>query len=416
MDIREVIKRPEYNFLETDKKLGKNIMLLTYGGSHAYGLNTPTSDIDIRGILAPTKEDLFGPTAFVNPQDEGIKNYIFGPAGFEQYLEKETDTTLYSLNKMIGLLYKCNPNTIEILGCKPDHYAIITDEGRMLLNNYEVFLSKKAYYTFVSYARGQLQRLKNALSRDRSTAFVQQLNLIDRINRMDQHLESAFPSFRKEMIRMYITDLDGNELLYKGQPLLLDDVKAFCYDIDDEWDLQTLDGTPINPNNVQLMLDLKMDSITPKDYFGVTNEINAVVKDFNSHTGHRNNKKDDYHLNKHAMHLIRLFLMAEDILKEKTIVTYREKDLDFLLSIKNGYYMREDGTYKPEFFEMVDRYSDKLLEIHAQSKLPESPDRNKIIDLSIAILESVVSKFEPEYINKFNNMMDEEVNKLSKML
>ena len=180
--------------------------------------------------------------------------------------------------------------------------------------------------------------------------------------------------------------------------------------------MQTLDGTPINPNNVQLMLDLKMDSITPKDYFGVTNEINAVVKDFNSHTGHRNNKKDDYHLNKHAMHLIRLFLMAEDILKEKTIVTYREKDLDFLLSIKNGYYMREDGTYKPEFFEMVDRYSDKLLEIHAQSKLPESPDRNKIIDLSIAILESVVSKFEPEYINKFNNMMDEEVNKLSKML
>lgn len=416
MNIKEVIKKPEYQFLNEDRKLGNNIMLLTYGGSHAYGLNTPTSDIDIRGILAPTKEDLFGPVAFKNPKDEGNNKYIFGPAGFEQYLDKETDTTLYSLNKMIGLLYKCNPNTIEILGCKPEHYAVVSNEGRMLLDNSDVFLSKKAYYTFVSYARGQLQRLKNALSRDRSTAFVQQLNLIDRINRMDKHLEEAFPSYRKEMISMYITDLDGNKILYKGKPLLLADVKAFCYDIDDEWDLQTLDGTPINPNNVQLMLDLRMEGITPKDYFGVTNEINAVVKDFNSHTGHRNNKKDDYHLNKHAMHLVRLFLMAEDILKNKSIITFREADLDFLLSIKNGYYMREDGTYKSEFFEMIDNYSDRLLTIYEKSKLPNEPDRNKIIDLTIAILESVVSGFEIEHINKFNIMLDSEISKVKKLL
>ena len=55
MDINKVLELPEYSFIKTEKRLGKNIMLLTFGGSHSYGTNGPTSDIDIRGITAPTK-------------------------------------------------------------------------------------------------------------------------------------------------------------------------------------------------------------------------------------------------------------------------------------------------------------------------------------------------------------------------
>lgn len=391
MDINEVIKRPEYDFLRTEKRLGDNIMLMTYGGSHAYGLNGPTSDIDVRGIILPTKRDLLGPSFFMDDEDRGNKNLIFGANGFEQYLDKATDTTLYSLDKILGLLYKCNPNTIEILGCKPEHYAIVSEQGRMLLDNAEIFLSKNAYNTFAGYARGQFQRLKNALNTDRSNNFVQQINLIDRINRMQRHLEEAFPSYKRDMISYYLTDLDGNELTWGGEPIKLDAVSAFCYEFDDKWMLLGPDKKPIDTSNVTIAIRINMNLCNFDDFKGVYNEISAVVKDFNSHLGHRNNKKDDYHLNKHAMHLVRLYLMCFDILEKHQINTFRAEDIDFLMSIKNGYYMKPDGTYKAEFFSMIDNLDAKLLKLYERCTLPEMPDKKLVTKLMMDIMESKFS-------------------------
>ena len=45
------------------------------------------------------------------------------------------------------------------------------------------------------------------------------------------------------------------------------------------------------------------------------NSSSNVVKDYDK-IGKRNKKKYDLHLNKHAMHLIRLFMMAIDILEK----------------------------------------------------------------------------------------------------
>ena len=39
-DIKEKIKSTDYDFLRNNEHLGKNIILLGLGGSHAYGLNT----------------------------------------------------------------------------------------------------------------------------------------------------------------------------------------------------------------------------------------------------------------------------------------------------------------------------------------------------------------------------------------
>lgn len=39
-EIKENVKTSDYDFLKTDKNLGKNIILLTLGGSYAYGMNT----------------------------------------------------------------------------------------------------------------------------------------------------------------------------------------------------------------------------------------------------------------------------------------------------------------------------------------------------------------------------------------
>ena len=107
MDIKEVIKNKEYNFLRENEHLKDNVVLLALGGSYAYGTNNENSDIDIRGITLNSKEDLLS---------------INEP--FEQFVDNNTDTTIYAFNKIIKLLINCNPNTIELLGCLPEHYII----------------------------------------------------------------------------------------------------------------------------------------------------------------------------------------------------------------------------------------------------------------------------------------------------
>lgn len=141
-ELIDLIKSKDYEFLRTDSHLGGNIILLALGGSRAYGTNTETSDWDIRGIA-------------LNPSGQiyGLYN------DFEQVVETNTDTTIYSLNKMVRLLTSCNPNTIEILGDRPEDYVYVHEYGQKVLDIKEAFLSKRAIDSFGGYANAQFNRL-----------------------------------------------------------------------------------------------------------------------------------------------------------------------------------------------------------------------------------------------------------------
>ena len=53
--IKEITQSSKYAFLKNNIHLNKNIILLTLGGSHAYGMNNEKSDLDIRGIALNSK-------------------------------------------------------------------------------------------------------------------------------------------------------------------------------------------------------------------------------------------------------------------------------------------------------------------------------------------------------------------------
>ena len=78
-DIKKEVQKPAYDFLRNDQKLGNNIILLGLGGSHAYGTNVEDSDIDIRGIALNSKQE------------------TLLQRDYEQVVERETDTVVYSL-------------------------------------------------------------------------------------------------------------------------------------------------------------------------------------------------------------------------------------------------------------------------------------------------------------------------------
>ena len=60
MDFRKLVYSAEYDFLRTNKRLGRRIILMGLGGSYAYGTNNENSDIDFRGIVLNTSSDLLG--------------------------------------------------------------------------------------------------------------------------------------------------------------------------------------------------------------------------------------------------------------------------------------------------------------------------------------------------------------------
>ena len=114
------------------------------------------------------------------------------------------------------------------------------------------------------------------------------------------------------------------------------------------------------------------------------NSLTNVLRTYDKLNG-RNKKKDEDHLNKHAMHLIRLYLMCLDILENEKIATYRENDRDELLAIRSGKYQNEDGTYKKEFFDMVTEYEKRLEYAKNNTSLPDEPDTKKIEELVMDI-------------------------------
>ena len=385
-DINEIIAQPEYDFLRTEERLGKNIALLAFGGSKAYGLSTPQSDTDIRGIVMPLRSDLLGGDFIMREKDKGNDKLIFGINGFEQYLDRVTDTYLYVLSKIVGLFCKCNPNTIEMLGCLPEHYAMVSESGRILLENKTMFLSKLAYGSFAGYARAQFQRLKNAIGKDSTTNVFKCISLADSLERIQRHLTETYPGYKRESVQMFITDREGNIITVNGVPVDAYDVGVLFNDAVTE---VTVGGKPIRDEEVQLSFRINFDMISANDFSGVCNEITSSIKEFNKHLGHRNHKKDVYHLNKHAMHLVRLYLMAEDILVNGEIITYREKEHDLLMSIKQGeYYNEELNCLSVEFFDMVNGLDKRLLAANEKSPLPETPDMERVSRLLCELHES----------------------------
>ncbi len=328
--ILEKLDSREYDFLRKDEHLGDNIILLTTGGSHAYGTNVETSDLDIRGITLEREKE------------------VLGLSNFEQFENHATDTTIYGFRKIISLLLNCNPNVIEMLGTKDEHLFILSEEGKLLRDNVDLFLSKKALHSFGGYATAQLRRLQNALARDNYPQEEKEKHILNSINNQMRHLQENYAEFTGDEIKLYI-----------------DKSEKVDYD-------------------TEIFMDIKLSHYPLRNFKSMYSEMNNIVKDY-SKLNSRNKKKDDLHLNKHGMHLVRLLLMGTEILEGKGINTYRESDRDFLLEIRNGKYQKEDGSFYQEFFDMVDKLEQRKKYASDNSPLPSKPNFNKIEALVIEI-------------------------------
>jgi len=322
-DWKNLISTSEYDFLRTEERLGTRIMLLGLGGSYAYGTNYEGSDIDFRGITLNIPSDLIGLTKF------------------EQYEDSKTDTVIYSFNKMVRLLLECNPNTCEILGLNEEDYLIKTELGQELLDHKGIFLSKRAAKSFGGYADAQLRRLQNAIARDAVPQTEKEQHILNSVKNALADFQRRYDDFDKGSIRLYIDKAENLEL------------------------------------DTEIFVDANYKHLPLRDYENMWSVMHNVVRDYDK-IGKRNKKKDDNHLNKHAMHLIRLFMMAVEILEKGEINTNRSNDLELLMKIRNGGFMRGDKTFDKEFYDILADFEGRLSKAIKVSVLPDNPDMKKV--------------------------------------
>ena len=307
-----------YSFLDKEPLAG-NIILLGFGGSYAYGTNNEDSDIDVRGVATHSAED------------------ILTRKGFEQVVNEETDTTIYSLEKIVNLLSNCNPNTI----LEPWQYFYVTDIGQALIDNRDMFLSKRAIHSFGGYANSQLRRLENRAARTMEQTKREEFILCS-IENAKYTFPAKFFECPEDAIKLYID-------------------KA------------------VNPEyDTEIFMDINLKHYPLRDYKSMWSEMIAIIKEY-AKIGARNRKAIERgKLSKHMMHLVRLYLMCFDILEKGEIVTYRAKEHDFLMDIRNGKYLDDEDHPVAEFYDIVDELENKLEYWKEHTELPANPDYNRI--------------------------------------
>lgn len=319
--------------MDVTKWIDNRTILKVYRGSHSYGTNHEDSDIDFGGICIPPKEYILG---FDNFEQWECKDYKSYP-GYKEGNNK-AEVTIFSLHKFVNLAFNCNPNIVEHLFIDPKHIVHCDEFGQMLLNNRELFLTKRAKHTFGGYAYSQLKRLTNKLP----------------LNELKQRIGNL--NEQKRNYNIYLTKV--------------------------EYKLEILKGgiESITDNDAEKIIALTNEINDYKNRINIIDEeINKIQEEMgkgqHKHVGSHKDLIEQYGFDvKHGLHLIRLLLMGIEILDTGHLSVLRP-ERDYLLAIRNGEYTLEQvKSHAEKLFIQLD-------EAYNNSKLPHSPDRDKINEL-----------------------------------
>jgi len=302
-------------------------ILLVNHGSHAYGLATPESDLDIKGVCIKPKACYFG---FTQKFEQHEKMASKGGG---------VDSVVYSLDKFANLAADCNPSIIEVLWVDPSDYRKVSPAGYRLLEMREQFLSRKAKHTFSGYAFAQLGRIKTHRQWLLSPADKPPQRKDFGLNETDVVSRSELGAFQSME--------DTGELMLPKQVVTLF-VREREYQAALRHHKQYLNWKETrNPKRAELEAKYGYDC-------------------------------------KHGSHLIRLYRMCLEILLTGKVIVKRP-DREELLAIKSG------GRSYDSLIEEADKLEAKCVAAYDTSPLPRDPDRAKLDREIIAITEEFLS-------------------------
>lgn len=119
-----------------------NIILAGITGSKAYGLDTKDSDTDIKGI-------------YVSPTDKVLG--LGWNSNTTTIDHVNPDWVYHEVQKFMKLAMDGNPTILELLFL--EDYTILTDLGKLLVDNRKLFLNNVIRNSYYGYAYSQMRKL-----------------------------------------------------------------------------------------------------------------------------------------------------------------------------------------------------------------------------------------------------------------
>jgi hypothetical protein len=321
-------------------------------GSHAYGLATPESDTDIRGV-------------YVLPQ-----SYLYGLEYVPQINNETNDITYYELRRFIELLTKNNPSILELLNTPAD--CILYEHPFWAEIKQINFLSKLCESTFAGYAMTQIKKARGLNKKILNPVEVHRKNLLD------------FCQVSAGGGSMPVVDwLEKNQYqqTYCGLAKLANmrDLFALYYDTTDKLGYKGIIQKDIS-NEVSLSSIPKGE--VPLAYLSFNIDgYSSYCKEYREYWEWVEKRNDARYQNtrshgknydsKNLMHTFRLLDMAEEIATLQEIIV-RRPNRDFLLKIRRGEF---------EYADLVALATEriaKMPELYQNSTLQHEPDTKSI--------------------------------------
>ncbi len=342
-------------------------------GSQAYGLALPTSDIDLKGVFALPQTHLWSLdyTAQVN--------------------DATNDIVFYELKRFIDLLYKNNPNLLEMLNVSAD--CVRFRHPVMDFVKPELFLSKLCQQTFAGYAftqirkaRGLNKKIVNPMSKDKKTPLdfsyiirgQGSMNVVKWLQKKGWKQEYCglvnIPHFKDVMALYY--DLEAHES--KGKKNL------------------GFKGIIQKQSSNDISLSSIPKEMMPVNYLHFNHDgYKKYCKDYRDYWSWVDKRNDARYKNtishgknydaKNMMHTFRLLDMAAEIATEKRIIVKRP-NREFLLKIRRGEF-----DYQ-ELVEMAEEKAHQIEVLFAKSDLQDEPDKKKVNEVLVEMRRELLLK------------------------
>ncbi|MFY0483030.1 DNA polymerase beta superfamily protein [Flavobacterium sp. PLA-1-15] len=344
-----------------DLKSQNLILFEVISGSKSFGLNTPTSDTDIKGVYYLPKEKFYG------------LEYI------PQVANATNDEVYYEIGRFVELLLKNNPNILELLATPED--CILYKHPLMEQLQLKDFLSKLCKDSFAGYAITQIKKARGLKKKIVNPMAKEKKSLLDFCYVLQGYDTVALSLFLAE--KQWSQEQCGLINLPNSKGMF-----ALFYDATSRLGYKGIIQKE-NSNEVSLSSIPKGEkhigylSVNQDGYSKYCKEYTEYWEWMEKRNEERYNTNQQHGKNydsKNMMHTIRLLQTAEQILSMGTL-NIRVSNREELLAIKAG------GMEYDALLEIADGRIASVEKHYITSSLPERPDEESIIKNLISIRE-----------------------------
>lgn len=330
---------------DTERKVRETgkLLIKVITGSTSFGLATPTSDVDIRGV-------------YMLPALTRVRSDA--PM---QIADETNDETYWELSKFIRELSRSNPQALEML-YSPDNCILEGKKYLEKIRNEVGFITKRCEKTFVEYAKGQISRARGMNKKVFKPKPTEPPRVLDYCyvpmpngsaipvkQWLETHKNDEYGNDQKWYALSAIDHIDNGFAIY-GLPASERNIAGLN---EHEW--RWAYGIV---RNEETSGDVQLNSI-PKGKVALAYMVfnrNAYSKEFKERAEYkewvekRNPERYETTIKhgqgydaKNMMHCIRLLFTARDIAVRNQVIVNRSSERDFLLSIKNGEWKYDDA-------------------------------------------------------------------------